>query len=143
MGGQLLYELHVSRYVFLAIILQEYVSEIFSVTQRSWCPVLCHTLLVCGSKDLGKCRVICAQSSSSQALGWPGTFPCQDISVFPMCGGKDTERRCKNVWKPKCKGNTGCSDLFPMLSSSHMSITCLHIVCPYSVVPIVSRACQS
>lgn len=40
MGGQLLYELHVSRYVFLAIILQKCVSEIFSVHGRSLCPTL-------------------------------------------------------------------------------------------------------
>lgn len=40
MGGQLLYELYVSWYVFLAIILQKYVSEIFSVHGRSQCPTL-------------------------------------------------------------------------------------------------------
>lgn len=40
MGGQLLHELHVSWYVFLAIILQECVSEIFSVNGRSRCPAL-------------------------------------------------------------------------------------------------------
>jgi len=51
MGGQLLYELHVSWYVFLAIILQEYVSEIFSVNRRSWCPALHCTLLACGCRD--------------------------------------------------------------------------------------------
>ena len=51
MGGQLLYELHVSWYVFLAIILQEYVSEIFSVNGRSWCPALPYPLLARGRRD--------------------------------------------------------------------------------------------
>lgn len=51
MGGQLLYELHVSRYVFLAIILQDCVSEIFPVYGRSRCPALHDTLAACGCRD--------------------------------------------------------------------------------------------
>lgn len=85
-------------------------------------------------RGLGELPSDLCKSCSSQALGWSRTLPCQDISVFPTCGGKDAEWS-KNIWKPKCKGNTGCSDLFPKLSSSHMSITCLRVICPYSVVP--------
>lgn len=47
----MLYELHVSHYVFLAIILQDCVSEIFPVYGRSRCPALHDTLAACGCRD--------------------------------------------------------------------------------------------
>lgn len=101
MGGQLLYELHVSRYAFLAIILQEYVSEIFS-TQRSWCPALCHTLLECGSEDLGNCRVICARAAHHKPWDGPGHFLARTSQYFLRVVGR-TRNGVKTFGNPSAR----------------------------------------
>lgn len=145
MGGQLLYELHVSWYAFLAIILQEYVSEIFSVNGRSRCPALPCTLLACGWRDSLKLASDLHAKLLIKRPGRCGTSP--DIflpghfSIPNDVVGETQKGGVKNVWKPKHEGNKGYSHLLQTPTSRHTSITFfffLRIICPYSVVSITS-----
>lgn len=123
MGGQLLYELHVSRYVFLAIILQACVSEIFSVNGRSRCPDLPRTLLACGCRDSLKLASGLHAKLLITHPGRCGTSP--DISLLghlsiPNDVVGETQ---KGGVKPKHEGNMGYSHLSQTLTSRHTTIT--------------------
>lgn len=92
----MLYELHVSRYVFLAIILQDCVSEIFPVNWRSRCPALHGTLAACGCRDSpelasglhAKLLITCpGRWGTSPDISLPGHFSIPNNVVGEMQKG--------------------------------------------------------
>lgn len=144
MGGQLLYELHVSWYVFLAIILEKCVSEIFSVHGRSQC--LPYTLLARGCRNSpkvvsslqvnlflmwsGGCRM-------SPDISLPGHFTIPNNVVGEMQKGS-----VKIFGKQNMKETWDIHTCLKNLTFRHAILPfLLHSICPYFVVLTTGWTC--
>lgn len=142
----MLYELRVSWYVFLAIILQECVSEIFSVNRQSRCPALPCTSLACGCRDSLKLASSLHAKPLITRPGRCGTSP--DISLpghFSIPNdvvGETQKGGVKTFGNPNTRETWDTHTCFkPLLPGIQILPGCfllLRITFPYSTVLITN-----